>query len=452
MSDIAIRVEKLGKRYRIGAKEEGYKNFREIIVDAAKAPIRNFRRLRKLTKFEDNPSKEQGAKSKESNPMPHAPCSMPSSPDDVIWALKDVSFDVHEGEVIGIIGRNGAGKSTLLKLLSRITEPTEGYAEIRGRVSSLLEVGTGFHPELTGRENIYLNGSILGMRKCEIDKRFDEIVEFSEIEKFLDTPVKRYSSGMYVRLAFAVAAHLDPEILIVDEVLAVGDVAFQKKCLGKMQDVSKGGRTVLFVSHNMAAIKRLCHRALCLVSGRLQLDGPADILISKYLTNDSSVRAERIWENGIANPGVNELQILGIRVLNSTGELSARLEGSSAFYIEIAFRVLKSITSCRIGVRVTTVNGVIVFESYDTDDDCPRGSRKLGHYTIRSKIPGNFLSPGRYILSINAGIPNIKNLAFIENALLFDIEDTGIGSSEMDHRRAGIIRTQFHWEKEVHPD
>jgi len=256
-SDFAIRVSGLGKEYILGGAERVDESFREMLLGSLKAP---FRRLKKLR-------------------------------GDVLaverfWALKDVNFEIKPGEVVGIIGRNGAGKSTLLKILSRITDPTEGKIEIRGRISSLLEVGTGFHPELTGRENIFLNGAILGMSRQEIKQKFDEIVAFAEVEKFLDTPVKRYSSGMYVRLAFAVAAHLEPEILIVDEVLAVGDAEFQKKCLGKMQDVSKEGRTVLFVSHNMNAVRNLCDRVICLKNGVLELDGDANSVIEKYMSVD----------------------------------------------------------------------------------------------------------------------------------------------------------------------
>jgi lipopolysaccharide transport system ATP-binding protein len=254
MDDIAIRAEGLSKRYRIqqGARAR-YGTLRDALVEAVRAPF-----------------------SRRSSPDS-------AGNDSYIWALKDVSFEVKRGEVVGIIGRNGAGKTTLLKILSRITEPTEGYAEVRGRVGSLLEVGTGFHPELTGRENIYLNGAILGMKKAEIDRKFDEIVSFAEIQKFIDTPVKFYSSGMYVRLAFAVAAHLDPEILLVDEVLAVGDAAFQKKCLGKMGEVAAGGRTVLFVSHNMAAVQGLCNKALWLEAGKCQLIGTVQEVVSQYL-------------------------------------------------------------------------------------------------------------------------------------------------------------------------
>lgn len=262
MSKPIIKINNLSKCYRIGTKERGYKTFREAIIDGISAPFRNLKRLQRLTKFNHNGDDARS--------------------NDIIWALKDISFEIDEGEVLGIIGKNGAGKSTLLKILSRITEPTGGIIEINGRVSSLLEVGTGFHPELTGRENIFLNGAILGMRKKEIEQKFDEIVNFAEIEKFLDTPVKRYSSGMYVRLAFAVAAHLEPEVLLVDEVLAVGDIAFQKKCLGKMEDVAKGGRTVIFVSHNMGAIRSLCNNAIWLDNGIIIKKGITDEVIKDY--------------------------------------------------------------------------------------------------------------------------------------------------------------------------
>lgn len=257
MTDIAITVENLSKRYRIGLKEQRHETLASALTDVVTAPIRNFRRLRQLTHFQDGE-------------------------EDVIWALKDVSFEVKRGEVVGIIGRNGAGKSTLLKILAGITEPTSGRAIIRGRVGSLLEVGTGMHPELTGRENIYLAGTILGMKKAEIDRKFEEIVEFAEIGKFIDTPIKRYSSGMKVRLGFAIAAHLEPEILLVDEVLAVGDAAFQKKCLGKMDDVAREGRTVLFVSHNMGAIRRLCNRAVWIHNGSIQKVGDTHTVIGNY--------------------------------------------------------------------------------------------------------------------------------------------------------------------------
>ena len=280
MSDIAIRVDKLSKRYRIGLREEMHDTFAASILHTLRQPLRNLRRLRSLTSFDE---KQQDA-------------------DDVLWALRDVSFDVKQGEVVGVIGRNGAGKSTLLKILSRITHPTGGRIEMRGRVSSLLEVGTGFHPELSGRENVYLNGTILGMRKTEVDRKFDEIVDFSGVEKFIDTPVKRYSSGMRVRLAFSVAAHLEPEILLVDEVLAVGDIEFQKKCLGRMGDVAKQGRTILFVSHNMAAVEALCLKSYVLDQGKLSFAGPTAQAIEKYvqssIVSTSQDLAERTDRQG----------------------------------------------------------------------------------------------------------------------------------------------------------
>jgi lipopolysaccharide transport system ATP-binding protein len=310
MSDIAIKVEKLSKRYRIGQSTNGYKTLRDTLAGLVAAPFR-----RKISA----PSYVE--KSISNSTSTSALVSLRS---DEIWALKDVSFEVKRGEVVGIIGRNGAGKSTLLKILSRITEPTEGHAEIRGRVGSLLEVGTGFHPELTGRENIYLNGAILGMKKAEIDRKFDEIVAFAEVEKFIDTPMKHYSSGMYVRLAFAVAAHLDPEILLVDEVLAVGDIGFQRKCLGKMGEVSKSGRTVLFISHQMNQIRRLCNKGILLNGGKLQKVGDTVEVVSAYEaamtlvslgafreSNDGHISARFLtWE--IAEPHNKQTNVLSI--------------------------------------------------------------------------------------------------------------------------------------------
>ena len=298
MGETILKVDNLSKRYRIGATEEGYKTLREAIVDGITAPARNFGKLRNLTHFKNGEET------------------------DVIWALNGVSFEVEEGEALGIIGRNGAGKTTLLKILSRITEPTGGTAEIYGRVSSLLEVGTGFHPELTGRENIFLNGAILGMRKKEIEEKFDDIVGFAEIEKYIDTPVKRYSTGMSVRLAFAVAAHLEPEILIVDEVLAVGDIAFQKKCLNKMGDVARGGRTVLFVSHNMSAIRNLCESAIWIDNGQIVQMGTADEVIRNYEESqlkhfdESSYMVERNPED-IKN---KDFYFSRVEMLNAKGE------------------------------------------------------------------------------------------------------------------------------------
>jgi len=315
MSDIAIRVENLSKRYRIGLKEEMHETLFEAVTDFVKRPVKNLRRLRRLSTFSTD-----GLEA-----------------DDIIWALKDVSFEVKRGEVLGIIGRNGVGKSTLLKILSRITDPTEGRAIIKGRVSSLLEVGTGFHPELTGRENVYLNGTILGMRKTEIDRKFDEIVAFAEVEKYIDTPVKRYSSGMKVRLAFAVAAHLEPEILLVDEVLAVGDVGFQKKCLGKMGDVAKEGRTVLFVSHNMGAASNLCTRGVLLEGGRVAEIGPIEEVVSAYLARVQSQGSVDLEER-TDREGNGRIRATGFWIENDAGEHGSIVRTGDAvtFVVEYA--------------------------------------------------------------------------------------------------------------------
>ena len=290
MNNIAVRVSDLSKLYRIGGRKARYKTLRDSFTDGIAAPFHRVAARFRRTNGES------------------------SSGDDTIWALKQVSFEIKEGELVGIIGRNGAGKSTLLKILSRITEPTTGFAEIRGRVGSLLEVGTGFHAELTGRENIYLNGAILGMKKAEIDQKFDEIVAFAEVDKFIDTPVKHYSTGMYLRLAFAVAAHLEPEILIVDEVLAVGDANFQKKCLNKMDTVGKQGRTVLFVSHNMMAITRLCERAILLEDGKVLADGPAHEVVSEYMNSGLRIGPVREWAERMKAPGGAVVRLLAVRV------------------------------------------------------------------------------------------------------------------------------------------
>ncbi len=316
MGDIAIRVEELGKQYRIG-KREKYQTLRDTLASAFTVP---FRKAGMLLRGEGEDAGES---------------------DPTIWALKDISFEVQRGEVIGVIGGNGAGKSTLLKILSRITEPTTGFAEIHGQVASLLEVGTGFHPELTGRENIYLNGAILGMKRAEIERKFDEIVAFSEVERFIDTTVKHYSSGMYLRLAFAVAAHLEPEILIVDEVLAVGDAAFQKKCLGKMGDVAKEGRTVLFVSHNMAAISSLCTCAMLLDSGRLKVSGTPQSVIEEYLAktrNDAGVPLSERKDR----TGDGRVRFTNVSVLNNRGEVVESVVSGQDISISLDYEISSS--------------------------------------------------------------------------------------------------------------
>ena len=318
MSDFAIRSENLGKQYRIGSQLGKYPTLRDKLADALAAPLR---RVGKLLRGEAT-----GA----------------AGLDETIWALRDVSIEIGQGEVVGIIGRNGAGKSTLLKILSRITEPTVGFVDICGRVGSLLEVGTGFHNELTGRENVYLNGAILGMKREEIDRKFDEIVAFAEVEKFIDTPVKHYSSGMYLRLAFAVAAHLEPEILLVDEVLAVGDAAFQKKCLNKMEGVGQQGRTVLFVSHNMPAITRLCERAILLDEGRVIMDGLASQVVSTYLSSDLGTTAVREWPDPGQAPGNEVARLRAVRVRSEDGQVTDVVDIRQPVGIEMEYEVLKS--------------------------------------------------------------------------------------------------------------
>jgi lipopolysaccharide transport system ATP-binding protein len=418
MSDIAIRVENLSKQYRIGGPQARYKTLRDTVMDVAAAPIRRLRRL-----------------------------GQPTPPEETIWALKDVSFEVKHGEVLGIIGRNGAGKTTLLKVLCRITEPTEGYAEIHGRVGSLLEVGTGFHPELTGRENIYLNGAILGMKRTEIDSRFDEIVGFAEIEKFLDTPVKRYSSGMYVRLAFAVAAHMEPEILLVDEVLAVGDAAFQKKCLGKMGDVAKEGRTVLFVSHNMGAINRLCSSATWLDGGYIQMLGAAEDVVGAYLGAGSEERGERRWDDQHHAPGDEHIRLRAVRIRNAGGAVSSRLDIRLPFYVEIEYEVLRVLSSVRTGFRIVTADGTVVFTSSDSNDSAwdgrPRGP---GAYLSRCEIPGNLLNEGQYaLLNVWGDIPFVKVMFLEENLLTFHVEQTGGVSGRFPERWSGVICPALPW-------
>ena len=425
MSSPAISVENLSKLYRIGQRQTGYRTIRETLTNFVASP------MRRLVSRNGHPNTVDQIR--------NAP---------TIWALNDVSFQVRPGEVIGIIGRNGAGKSTLLKILSRITEPTSGRAEIRGRIASLLEVGTGFHPELTGRENIFLNGSILGMRRREITDKFDEIVAFAEIEKFLDTPVKRYSSGMYVRLAFAVAAYLEPEILLVDEVLAVGDAQFRKKCLGKMSDVASQGRTVLFVSHNMGAITRLCERTLFLDNGHVSADGPSEEIISHYLSSGAVTTGEQVWNNGISNSGVTEFKILAVRIRNEEGTITGTFDVRKPFSIEIEYEVLKRLPHCRVGFWITTTDGITVLTTYDSDRQEYEGIRQEGRFSTKCTVPGNLLSPNRFAISVNAGMVGYKNLAFLDNILLFDIEDLATVGAHLNSARAGVIRPSLRWDRE----
>jgi len=428
MSNIAIRVENLGKLYRVG-RREAYKTLRDSIAYAASAP---FRRLM-----------ARGADSDNAGP-------------NYFWALKNVSFEVEPGEVLGIIGRNGSGKSTLLKILSRITDPTTGSVELHGRVGSLLEVGTGFHPELTGRENIYLSGSILGMRKKEIDDKFDEIVKFSEIEKFLDTPVKRYSSGMYVRLAFAVAAHLEPEILLVDEVLAVGDASFQKKCLNKMHNVGKEGRTVLFVSHNMQAISRLCSRAILLDGGQLQKDGPTHQVVGFYRRSDLGTTAARVWLDLDEAPGNNIVRLCAVRIRDKDGELIEAADIRKPIGIEMEFQVLKPGFVLVPNIHVFNENDTCVFVASDHDPEWQRRPRPTGRYTSTAWIPGNLLSEGMLIVGPAISTMNPVIVHFFErDAVSFQVIDTLDGDSARGDYAgpiSGIVRPMLKWTTQFRPD
>ena len=411
MSEISIRVENLSKKYQITVGKYRHDTLRDHISDAISAVFHSNGRNHRQTQ--------------------------------TFWAIKEVSFEVKQGEVLGVIGANGAGKSTLLKILSRITKPTSGKAEIHGRVGSLLEVGTGFHGELTGRENTYLNGAILGMKRAEIDAKFDEIVAFSGIETFIDTPVKRYSTGMLVRLAFAVAAHLEPEILIVDEVLAVGDADFQKKCLGKMGDVAKEGRTILFVSHNMGAITQLCGRALWLKGGQLKLSGSPSDVVTSYLTSGSTALA--IWSNPELNlSGDVDFQFTSASVLSMNNEPAAVVDFDKGFRAEIGYELNCAIKGVNVVFQVLNSRGEIVWATFDTDrkGHSDQSVREAGRYVSSCLVPGFLLRPGRYTLSIGAGTAE-RRLAFHENVLSFDVSTVGFHFNES---RRGAITPLLNWQ------
>jgi len=416
MNDIAIRVENLSKLYHIGQRESAYKTLRESIMN--------------LFNRRDGKS-------------------------DTIWALKDVSFEVKRGEVVGIIGRNGSGKTTLLKILSRITEPTEGYAEVRGRVGSLLEVGIGFHPELTGRENIFLNGAILGMGKSEIQRKFDEIMAFAEIEKFMDTPVKRYSSGMYVRLAFAVAAHLEPEILLVDEVLAVGDFTFQKKCLGKMRDVAQEGRTVLFVSHNLQAIGQLCPRTILLEDGRLLKNGATQEILNIYTAMASSANnlngdlSSPKLRLSISDPA-SLFKWTDITVINSQGQPTSQMRFGEPFEMIFRGHASKSCESVIIGLGVISKILGPIFSTHQLYNDLP-DTLPEGVSEFHVKIDPNILAPGLYEVYIGAVGPGVAD--YIAVSMEFNILSFGITPDKLWHapHQAGVVDYPCKWSVRSYP-
>ena len=432
--DFAIKVENISKRYRIGIKDQVHDSIGASILSFLKSPLSNYRKYKSLYQFNDT---DQDCKENHS---------------DIVWALRDVSFEVKMGEVLGIIGRNGAGKSTLLKILCGITDPTSGYAEIRGRISSLLEVGTGFHPELTGRENVYLNATILGMKKVEVDRKFDEIVEFSGIEKFIDTPVKRYSSGMSVRLAFAVAAHLEPEILLIDEVLAVGDAAFQKKCLKKMEDVGQKGRTVLFVSHNMSAITRLCERAILLDKGSVMEDGPSQQVVRGYLTSESGSPALREWHDLSKAPCGDVARLCAVRVKTENGRVTESVDIGQTFGIEMEYDVLKSGRKLMPHYHFYNEEGVEIFCAHDTDPEWRDRPRPEGRYKSIAWIPGNLLSEGT--IFVNSGLitldPNTKQFYETATVAFQVIENNGpsLARGGWAGPMTGVVRPLLKWRNE----
>ncbi len=420
----AIKVERLSKQYVIGGRERVDETFREMLISLLGAPFRRLKTLRGEVTEEER-----------------------------FWALRDVSFEVKAGEVLGIIGRNGAGKSTLLKILSRITEPTEGRVEIRGRVASLLEVGTGFHPELTGHENIYLNGAILGMTHQEINRKFDEIVAFADIEKFLNTPVKRYSSGMYMRLAFAVAAHLEPEILLVDEVLAVGDASFQRKCLDKMQSVGQQGRTVIFVSHNMPAITRLCQRAVLLDGGSILRDGNAHEVVKEYLHVGSGTAAVREWPDAKNAPGSQFVRLEAVRVVSEDGQVVESADIRRPVGIQMEYVVLRPGRVLVPNFHFTNDEGILAFIVNDCSAEWGRKPKAPGRYTTTAWVPGNFLSEGMYIVGAAISTMDPFEVHFFErDAVAFNVIDSlDGGSSRGDFAGSypGVVRPMLNWTTQV---
>ena len=412
---VAIEVQGLSKKYRLGEYHAAYGTLRETLVHATK---------RFTGQEHDRPRSE-------------------------VWALRDVSFEVPEGQVLGIIGRNGAGKSTLLKILTRIATPTSGRAEIRGRVGSLLEVGTGFNQELTGRENIYLNGAILGMKRREIEARFDDIVEFSGVEKFIDTPVKRYSSGMYVRLAFAVAAHLEPEILFVDEVLSVGDAEFQRRCLGRMEELANTGRTVVFVSHALPSVAQLCDRAIWIDRGQLVGDGDAADMIAKYLHQTRKSGTERVWPAESA-PGNDLARIREIRVLPHEGMPPGVVDVRRPLGIEIGFDVLRDGKPVFPKLKLIDREGVIAFNAMDTDERWRRPSSP-GAHVATAWIPGNFLNEGEASVEVaicSLDYPKLEHHAAVYEAVSFEVLDPGEGDSargQFSGQWRGVVRPMLEW-------
>lgn len=414
-----IKATNVAKQYRLGGAQNSFVTLRETLAEAVRSPLKRLRVDR-------------------------------SAP--TVMALRDVSFDIGPGEVLGIIGRNGAGKSTLLKVLARITEPSAGRVELHGRVASLLEVGTGFHPELTGRENIYLNGALLGMARTEIQRKFDEIVAFSEIEDFLETPVKRYSSGMYLKLAFAVAAHLDPEILLVDEVLAVGDARFQRKCLDKMENVRQAGRTVIFVSHNMPAITRLCPRTILLENGSISFDGPSHQAVSMYLGSGTRTNAAREWKDISNAPGNEIVRLRAVRVRSQDGQICESVDIRCPVGIEMEFDVLQGGHVLVPGYHFINQEGVCAFVASEYENKWRRRPRPVGSFISTAWIPGNFLSEGPLIITATMATMEPFRAHFFErDVVAFQVIDSLDGDSARGDYAGpmpGFIRPLLNWTSE----
>jgi len=417
----AIQTDRLSKQYQIGEMQSAYGTLRDSLASGA----------RRLVRRDHSQHVED------------------------IWALRDVSLEVPEGQVLGVIGKNGAGKSTLLKILTRITTPTSGTAEIHGRVGSLLEVGTGFHPELTGRENVYLNGSVLGMKRREIQSKFDEIVEFSGVERFIDTPVKRYSSGMSVRLAFSVAAHLEPEILLVDEVLAVGDAEFQRRCLGRMEDLSQSGRTVLFVSHQMQAVTQLCDRAVLLEQGEIALDGSAEYVVAEYLQLVGGSSSERTWPEDSA-PGDTVVRLLAVRVVDEDGDVVSSVDVRKPVGIEMTFRVLRdSGRSVFPKVKIYDARRNVAFNALDTSSRWQQPTTP-GVYVSTAWIPANLLNEG--LIAVDVGVCSVGTTKLhphtgANDVVSFHVRDPGEGDSAkgpFTGQLQGVLRPLLEWTTEEH--
>jgi lipopolysaccharide transport system ATP-binding protein len=410
MSDLAISARGLGKRYRLGQVETGFSRFRRLV------------RRRESAGF--------------------------------MWALDDATFDVGQGETVALVGRNGAGKSTLLKVLARITEPTTGYVDVRGRVGALLEIGTGFHGQLTGRENIYLNGSILGMTRAEVRSKFDQIVEFSGVEKHIETPVKWYSSGMYIRLAFAVAAHLEPEILIVDEVLAVGDADFQRRCIGRMTEVARDGSTVIFVSHNMQPVRALCDRALLLESGRIIDDGPTDAVVRRYLASIEPLETgRRRWDDPALRPGNDYCRLVEVRAEDDTGAPNSTFFSSQPIDVIVELDVLTPDPALVTAVDLVAGDGSTVLRSYSVDSDTDlRPGLQPGVHALRCRIPAGLLNGGRYIINVRVHSHGIDGTINETGILHFDVTpDHGESYFVASHvARPGVIAPVLQWD-EVEP-